>query len=60
MGLCEYCAGKLERDMIRQGQWAYSALAFGGPEDKRKNLQPNALFDGNCATESQKMVAPQC
>jgi predicted amidophosphoribosyltransferase len=28
LGLCEDCAGKLDRDMIRKRDWAYSVLAF--------------------------------
>jgi hypothetical protein len=39
LGLCDDCAGKLERDMIRQRDWAYSALAFGCPEDKLEDLR---------------------
>ena len=39
MGLCETCSGKLERDLIRQRDWAYSVLAFGVPDDKREELR---------------------
>lgn len=39
MGLCEDCAGKLERDMVRKRDWDYSALAFGCPEDRREDLR---------------------
>jgi hypothetical protein len=27
--LCEDCRAKLERDLIRQRAWAYSAIAYG-------------------------------
>lgn len=39
LGLCEDCAGKLERDMIRKRDWAYSVLAFGCPKDKLEELR---------------------
>ena len=39
MGFCEDCAGKLERDLIRQRAWDYSALAFVVPDDKREELR---------------------
>ena len=43
LGLCEDCAGKLERDMIRQRDWAYSALAFGCPKDKLEDLRNEVI-----------------
>lgn len=39
VGLCSSCAGTLERDMIRERQWAYSALAFGVPSDRLEQLR---------------------
>lgn len=39
LGLCDDCAGKLERDMIRKRDWAYSVLAFGCPKDKLEDLR---------------------
>ena len=38
-GLCEGCAGKLERDLLRQRDWDYSALAYGVPAEKREALR---------------------
>ena len=38
-GLCEECAGKLGRDLIRQRDWDYSALAYGVPAEKREELR---------------------
>lgn len=43
LGLCEECAGKLDRDMIRKRDWAYSALAFGCPEDKLEGLRNEVI-----------------
>ena len=44
IGLCEQCAGKLERDFIRERQWDYSAMAFGVPAEKREELR-KAIID---------------
>ena len=44
-GLCEECAGKLERDFIRRREWAYSALAFGCPKDKLEALRDEVVRD---------------
>ncbi|MFN2369509.1 MAG: hypothetical protein ABR605_11350, partial [Desulfurivibrionaceae bacterium] len=38
LGLCDSCAAKLARDLIRERDWAYSALAFGVPEERREEL----------------------
>ena len=43
MDLCTDCAEKLERDMIRQRDWAYSALAFGCPKDKLEDLRNEVI-----------------
>lgn len=43
MGLCDDCAGKLERDMVRQRRFAYSALAFGCPENKLEDLRNEVI-----------------
>ncbi len=43
IGLCDDCSSKLERDMIRQRDWAYSALAFGCPEDKLEDLRNEVI-----------------
>ena len=43
IGLCDDCSSKLERDMIRQRDWAYSALAFGCPEEKLEDLRNEVI-----------------
>ncbi len=43
LGLCEDCAGKLARDMIRKRDWAYSVLAFGCSKDKREDLRDDII-----------------
>ena len=42
-GLCKDCAGKLERDMIRQREWAYSCLAYACPKDKLEDLRNEVI-----------------
>ena len=44
LGLCEQCAGKLERDLIRERQWDYSATAFSVPTEKREEIR-KAVID---------------
>ena len=39
MSLCNECAQKLERDLIRQRHWDYSASAFGVPNELREKLR---------------------
>jgi len=41
--LCEECAGKLERDLIRERDWDYSVTAFGVPEPKREELREEVI-----------------
>ena len=43
LGLCDDCADKLERDMVRQRNFAYSALAFGCPENKLEDLRNDVI-----------------
>lgn len=55
MGLCEECAGKLDRDLIRQREWAYSALAFGCPESKLEELRKEVIQQHGAKLE---LIAP--
>jgi hypothetical protein len=43
LGLCEDCAVKLDRDLIRQRDWKYSSLAFGVPSEKYEDLRHNVI-----------------
>jgi rubredoxin len=43
LGLCDDCSEKLDRDLIRQRDWAYSALAFGVPSSQREELRHNVI-----------------
>ncbi len=41
--LCEDCAGKLERDLIRQRDWDYTVSGFGLPAEKREELRRQVI-----------------
>ena len=43
MMLCNECSGKLERDLIRQGEWDYSASAFGISKEGREELRNEVI-----------------
>ena len=43
IGMCEDCAAKLDRDLIRKRDWEYSAFAFGCPVDKREELREHII-----------------
>ena len=43
LSLCKECAGKLERDLIRQRDWDYSVTAFGAPASKREELRQQVV-----------------
>ena len=43
IGMCEDCAAKLDRDLIRKRDWDYSVFAFGCPVDKREELRENII-----------------
>lgn len=55
LGLCAECSGKLERDMIRQRAWDYSATAFGVPPEKLEELRAATIAEYGAALE---LVAP--
>ncbi len=43
IGLCETCADKMDRDLIRKRDWAYSASAYGVPPDRREDLRKHVI-----------------
>jgi hypothetical protein len=43
IGLCESCAGKLERDLIRRGDWEYTVLASGVDQTAREALRREVI-----------------
>jgi hypothetical protein len=43
VGLCEECAAKLDRDLVRQRDWQYSTVAYGVPPEKREELRSKVI-----------------
>jgi hypothetical protein len=56
LGLCEDCADKLERDLIRQRDWDYSASAFGLSADDREKLRRQIIARHG---EKMELIAPR-
>ena len=55
LGLCEICTGKLDRDMIRERDWAYSVSAFGVPSGKLEELRQQVITQYG---EKLELIAP--
>lgn len=51
MGLCDRCAAKLERDLIRNRDWDYSVTAFAVPEDRLEWLRKQIIRNYGAAYE---------
>lgn len=45
LGLCDDCAAKLERDLIRSRDWEYSVTAFGVATDQLEALRERVIYD---------------
>ena len=43
MGLCDDCSGKLERDLIRERDWAYSVTVYGMNNSQRNEVRNQIL-----------------
>ena len=56
IGLCEDCAGKLERDLIRRRDWDYSVTAYGVPSLKREELRDQVVAQYG---EKLELLAPE-
>lgn len=55
LGLCDECAEKLDRDLIRQRDWEYSSLAFGVAVEQREALRQRVIREfGN----SYELISP--
>lgn len=56
LSLCEECAGKLERDLIRQRDWDYSINAYGVPASKLEELRSLVVAQYG---EELELIAPK-
>ncbi len=55
VGLCEECAAKLDRDLIRQRDWDYLATAYMVPPEQREELRNKAIRQYG---EDLELIAP--
>ncbi len=53
--LCEDCASKLERDLIRQRDWDYTVSAFGLSSEDREELRRQVVAQFG---EALELIAP--
>ena len=53
--LCQECAVKLERDLIRQRDWAYSAIANGLSSEEQEELHRRVIKQYG---ETLEFIAP--
>jgi hypothetical protein len=51
ISLCEDCAGRVERDLIRQRDWEYSVSAFGVSPEGRERLRREVVREHGEALE---------
>ncbi len=43
LALCEVCSAKLERDLVRERDWAYSVTAYGRSDEDRERLRKEVV-----------------
>lgn len=55
VGLCAECAGKLERDLIRQRDWDYSVSAYDMSSQQREELRGRVIAQFG---ESLELIFP--
>ncbi len=55
LGLCMDCADKLERDLVREHDWEYSALAFLLSDEDREKLRQQIIREHGKELE---LIAP--
>ncbi len=55
LGLCEQCAGKLERDLIRQRDWDRSAVTWGLDAERREQVRHQVIGQYG---EALELIAP--
>ena len=56
LGLCEECAAKLERDLIRHRDWDYSVTAYDRSSEAREELHLKVIEQYG---EELELLAPQ-
>ena len=43
LALCEVCSARLERDLVRERDWAYSLAAYGLSDEDRERLRKEVV-----------------
>ena len=56
LGLCNECAGKLERDLIRERDWDYTVSAYGLTDSRREELRSQVVAQYG---EKLELIAPK-
>ena len=55
LALCEACVAKLERDLVRERDWAYSATAYGLSDEDRESVRKRIVRDFG---EAPELIVP--
>ena len=55
LGLCEDCSQKLERDLVRNRDWAYSTVAYGASAEQREAVRKQII---DTYGEALELIAP--
>ena len=55
LGVCEDCSQKLERDLIRKRDWAYSVTAYGMSDERREDMRRQIIDNFG---EGLELIAP--
>ena len=55
LALCEVCGAKLERDLIRERDWAYSVTAYGLRDEDRESVRRRIVREFG---EAPELIAP--
>jgi len=56
LGLCDDCAEKLERDLIRNRDWDYSVSGFGLPKSEIEGLRKKVI---KAFGDKLELIAPE-
>lgn len=55
LGVCEDCSQKLERDLVRNRDWAHSAIAYGASVEQREDMRKQIV---DTYGEALELIAP--
>lgn len=58
LGLCEACSAKLERDLIRQREWAYGVTVHGQSDREREEVRRRIVREFGAGLELIEPTRP--